>query len=167
MERVIHVDERDEVLGAIGRHEAHERGLLHRAGCVFLVGSDGRVGLARRASTKALFASCVDVACSFHVEWGESYGEAAARELMEETGVSAPLRALGVVRVEHPLDRMMVAVYVARSDEPIELDPGEASEVMPMTPSEVDAVFESEHVTPWLRQAWPLVRAALSESDGE
>ena len=162
MEWLIHVDEDDTELGAVLREEAHRRGLLHRAGCVFLVDSRQRVCVVTRAPTKRLFGGRRDTACSFHVSHGESYEEAARRELFEETGVRAPLEEVGVVRVEHPLDRMLVAVYVARWERDPELDPEEAVSPRWCVFDEVDAwVRDPGGVTPWVRVAWPEVRAHL------
>ena len=156
MEFVIHVTEEDECLGPVRRDVAHRDGLLHRAGCVFLIDRANRVCLVERSDSKSLFGGCVDTACSFHVEYGESYECAAHRELLEETGVQAQLEPLGVVLVAHPLDRMMVAVT------DVVLDPMEAHRPVWCVPSTIDGLLsDGTDITPWCRKAWPLVREWL------
>lgn len=162
MEFVIHVTREDEILGAVPRDVAHRDGLLHRAGCVFLVNASGRVCLAKRASSKSLFGGHIDTACSFHVEDGEAYDEAARRELFEETKVRAELERIGVILVDHPLDRMMVALYIAEWSDGVILDPAEASHPSWHMPKEIeDMLGDGTPVTPWVREAWPLLRARL------
>src|SRR5690349_8629956 len=126
IEHVHHVDRDDRVIGRVSRDEAHQRGLLHRAGCVSVRDHAGRIFLARRARTKTIFASCWDWPCSFHVSWGETYEEAAARELLEETGVRGELRELGTVVVDEDPDHLIVRAYLLIHDGPLQLDPAEA-----------------------------------------
>ena len=54
-EQVILVNERDEPIGLMGKMEAHEKGLLHRAFSVFIFNSKQEVLLQQRASYKAPF----------------------------------------------------------------------------------------------------------------
>ena len=49
-EQVILVNEKDEPIGLMGKMEAHEKGLLHRAFSVFIFNSKQEVLLQQRAS---------------------------------------------------------------------------------------------------------------------
>ena len=91
-ELLYHVNEDDEVLGSIGRSEAHSKELLHRSGMVFLMNSEGKILINKRSSEKKIFPSCYDSSASFHVTFKETYEDAAKREALEEINMEAPLK---------------------------------------------------------------------------
>lgn len=156
-EHVHHVDRDDRVLGRVSRAEAHARGLLHRSGCVIVRDRGGRIFLARRARSKAIFAGAWDWPCSFHVSWGESYEEAAARELVEETGLRGELRELGTVVVDEDPDHLIVRAYLLVHDGPLQLDPAEAESGSFLEPEQIERILEAEPATSWLRPTWRLL----------
>jgi len=89
------VDENDRVIGQASRSEVHAQGLLHRAANVFVFDSQGRLLLQMRSATKDEFPQCYTSSASGHLDAGESYEQAAVRELHEELGLSSPLEFLG------------------------------------------------------------------------
>ena len=91
LELLYQVEEDDSVIGSVERTRANAEGLLHRSGMVFLTRSDGKILIQRRNVEKQTFPDCYDASSTFHVTFGESYEEAAKREMIEETGISAPL----------------------------------------------------------------------------
>jgi isopentenyldiphosphate isomerase len=84
------VDEDDRVIGRVTRAEMRRDNLLHRNVAVLVLDPRGRIYLHRRTTTKDLFPSLYDVFTSGVVASGESYLEAARRELSEELGVVGP-----------------------------------------------------------------------------
>ncbi len=88
-ELLYQVTKDDSYIGSVERSVAHRDQILHRAGMMFLIRSDGKILLQRRSATRASFPSSWDSSSSFHVTFGESYQQAAKRELKEETGLSA------------------------------------------------------------------------------
>jgi len=146
----------DSVLGSIERSKAHLDQTLHRSGMIFLVRSDGKILLQRR-SPSSTFPGCWDSSSSFHVTFGESYEQAARRELKEETGVLASLMYLGKFAYQVPPDNEIVAVFSCRSDDPIRIDPAESSESSFHTTDEVNAIAASERAAPWLRRGWKIL----------
>lgn len=79
---VIWVDEKDNILGEISREKAHREGLLHRISVIYLINNKGEILINERAKDEHL-----DHSSAGHVDVGESYLEAAKRELEEELGV--------------------------------------------------------------------------------
>jgi isopentenyldiphosphate isomerase len=94
-ELLYRVSEDDSILGPVERSIAHRDQILHRSGMIFLIRSDGKILLQQRSLTRATFPGCWDSSGSFHVTFGESYEQAARRELFEETGVSAKITYRG------------------------------------------------------------------------
>lgn len=164
MELLYRVDEDDKVLGSVERRRAHQEGLLHRSGMVFLRRSDGRVLIQHRSDSKETFPGCLDASVAFHVSYGETYDSAAARELTEETGVSAPLRYVGKFRHHDPPEHELVAVYLCESDDEIQVDSAESEGFEFLADAEVDAVVSKGKPTPWLRDGWRLLRGASKGS---
>ena len=74
------VDEQDRVIGAAGRRDIHEQGLLHRAVHVFVVDQQQGIYLQKRAWHKDEHPGKWDSSASGHVDSGESYPDAARRE---------------------------------------------------------------------------------------
>jgi isopentenyl-diphosphate delta-isomerase type 1 len=83
------VDADDLVVGAVDRREIHREGLFHRSVHVFVLDETGRIYLQRRSWKKEEHPGKWDSSASGHVRSGESYLEAARRELEEEIGVQA------------------------------------------------------------------------------
>jgi 16S rRNA (adenine1518-N6/adenine1519-N6)-dimethyltransferase len=81
------VDENDAVTGSFPRSEVHARDLKHRAIHVQIFNRAGEVFLQKRSIWKDRNPSQWDSSTAGHVDAGESYEQAARRELMEEIGV--------------------------------------------------------------------------------
>jgi len=116
-EQVILVNEKDEQIGLCPKMKAHEEALLHRAFSVFIFNDEGKLLLQQRAAEKyhspKLWTNTV---CS-HQRDGESNLQAGSRRLMEEMGMSAPIKEVfhfiyqapfdnGLT--EHELDHVMI-----------------------------------------------------------
>jgi isopentenyl-diphosphate delta-isomerase len=120
-EKVVLVDESDNVLGYMGKQEAHEKGLLHRAISVILYNSRGEQLIQQRAMTKYHWAGIWSNTCCSHPRKDESYQAAAERRLFEELGIKTKLNkafhfiykahdsASGLT--EHELDHVFTGVY--------------------------------------------------------
>lgn len=82
------VDESGRVVGTASRSECHSGcPHAHRAVHVFVRNSAGAIFLQKRAVTKRIQPGRWDTSVGGHLASGESYEDAAARELLEELGV--------------------------------------------------------------------------------
>lgn len=119
------VDEEDQVIGQAHRSVVHAQQLLHRAVHVFLFNSRGELLIQHRSATKDEFPLCLTSSASGHVDSGESYAQAAIRELREELGLQCDLEYLA----KFPASPMMAfehsMLYRAETDQPPTLDPAE------------------------------------------
>ncbi|MCF8034363.1 MAG: NUDIX domain-containing protein [Desulfarculaceae bacterium] len=121
------VDGQDRQVGLAPRGRIHAQNLRHRAVHVLLFTSDGRLWLQRRSASKDTYPEMWTSSASGHVDPGESYGQAAARELGEELGLELELEHLGKVAACAATANEFTGVYRALSDARPVPDPEEIS----------------------------------------
>ena len=81
------VDEHDQVIATVSRREMRKSNLRHRAVYIAVQGTDGRLFAHQRSFAKDVRPGAWDIAVGGVVGAGESYDEAAVREVSEEIGV--------------------------------------------------------------------------------
>ena len=81
MSDVVVVNDKDEVIGTMPKSEAHKNGTSHRIAVVYVENTAGEILIQNRAD------GFLDHSSAGHVDPGESYEEAARRELNEELGI--------------------------------------------------------------------------------
>ena len=84
------IDSENRVIGRTSRREVRGRNLLHRGVGILCFDSGGRVYVHRRTETKDVFPGLYDMFVGGVVESGETYADAARREIDEELGVRGP-----------------------------------------------------------------------------
>ena len=116
------VDRDDNVLGYRTRAECHaDPSLIHRSVSIVVETSEGLL-FQRRSPRKDSSPGCWDVACSGHVDGGETYLEAAVRELAEEIGYAGPPpEHLATIITELPGETEMAAIFRLVADGPFRL----------------------------------------------
>lgn len=132
------VDETDLVLGQASRSEVHARGLLHRAVHVFVFNTAGLLLLQLRSARKDEFPLMLTSSASGHVLAGESYDEAAARELAEELGLHSELQFLHKFRAGPETANEHTALYRTTTDHPLKFDREEIAELRFLPPEFVE-----------------------------
>jgi isopentenyldiphosphate isomerase len=150
-------EERIEVLTASGlrtggtkpKSAIHRDGDWHAAVHVWIIASDGRLLLQRRALTKENHPGQWDISAAGHVSAGESAVDAAIRETQEEIGVAitasdlqhvATLREQWVLNGGTYFDNELHDVFVVRRDldlAALQLQREEVGEVRWVTPAEL------------------------------
>ncbi|WP_372368620.1 NUDIX domain-containing protein [Candidatus Uabimicrobium sp. HlEnr_7] len=158
IEYLYHIDLNDQVIGCIERKKAHKEGLLHRGGVVFVFNSKQQVFLTMRSKEKTIFPDHVDCACSFHVQYGQTYKQAAIAELQEETGLCQVPVFLGKFVLDKAPDHLIINVYKIVSDAEITLDPAEASSGKFYDVREAEKLISENKTTSWLPQSWKIVK---------
>lgn len=120
-EQVVLVNKEDEIQGLMGKTEAHEKGLLHRAISIIIFNSKNEMLIQQRADEKYHWAGIWSNAVCTHPRDGESYLAAANRRLDEELGIKAELKEVfnfiykaideesGLT--EHELDHVFIGEY--------------------------------------------------------
>ncbi len=81
------VNEKDEIIGVMTRHDAHTKFLLHRVESTWFYNDKQEVLLQKRSMKKDMFPGVLSISASGHVDHGQTREEAAIREIFEETGL--------------------------------------------------------------------------------
>ena len=135
------VDENDHIVGAAPRAQVHGNNLLHRAVHILLFNDAGELFLQKRSRFKDRHPGVWDSSAAGHVDAGEGYDEAAARELVEELGVTATLQRVVKLPASERTGQEFIWLYQGRHNGPFQLARSEI---------ECGGFFPTELVTAWL-----------------
>ena len=89
------VDEHDRVLGSVSPQRCLREGLRHQAVAVLLFNAGGELYIQLRSQRMQWYPNVWTASATGHVRYGETYKQAALRELQEELGIRCKLRMLG------------------------------------------------------------------------
>jgi isopentenyldiphosphate isomerase len=84
------VDESDHVIGQVTRAQMRADNILHRNVAVLCMNERGEIYVQRRTLTKDVFPGLYDMFVGGVVSAGETYAQAAKREVAEELGIVGP-----------------------------------------------------------------------------
>lgn len=116
------VDENDKVIGKELKSKKRESGFISRVVAVYLLDSEKKFLMCRRAAHKDDAADLWDLAVCGNVESGETYEEAVKRELGEELSLECELEMLGkffeeVEATKGGIMKVFCGVFVGYTDE--------------------------------------------------
>ncbi|MDJ0831256.1 MAG: hydroxymethylglutaryl-CoA reductase, degradative [Desulfobacterales bacterium] len=168
-ERLIVVNENDEVLDFLPRSLCHEGdGLLHRAFSVHIFNSRNQILLQQRSANKDLWPLYWSNSCCSHPRVGEININAAKRRLREELGISAPLQYLYKFKYQARYSETyseyeMCSVYIGHTDKPIHADAREVAAWRFVDLDMLDHELKEhpERFTPWFKMQWKKLRHEL------
>ena len=157
-EQVILVNEKDEPIGLMGKMEAHEKGLLHRAFSVFIFNSKQEVLLQQRAACKYHSPNLWTNTCCSHPRAGETNQQAGERRLQEEMGLQVPLREGFSFIYKAPFDNGLTEheydhVLVGYSDAQPQINPEEVAswKWLSLEAIKEDILQSPERYTAWFK----------------
>ena len=161
-EQIWHVDENDQPIGSIGRDDSRATGARYRIVRVSVEDEEGNILLQRRLETKKSYPGCWDTAAGGNIEYGESYEDAAARELREETGIDGgELTEVAYFygeTVNSSGDKMnrFTKVYrtFASKTTPLIPQPEEVAELVWVTPQGLADIITEGAITDGLKQTY-------------
>jgi 16S rRNA (adenine1518-N6/adenine1519-N6)-dimethyltransferase len=139
------VDEENRVQRQVTRGEVHAQGLRHRATHIFAFNQKGELLLQKRSHLKDVAPLKWDSSASGHLDVGESYEDAAARELSEELGLRR-IPALSVI-ADLPAKESTGWEFVRLFGANVDAEPRYPA-------GEVDCVgwFEPDTVAAWIQE---------------
>ena len=157
-EQVILVNEKDEPIGLMGKMEAHEKGLLHRAFSVFVFNSKQEVLLQQRAACKYHSPNLWTNTCCSHPRAGETNQQAGERRLQEEMGLQVPLREVFSFIYKAPFDNGLTEheydhVLIGYSDAQPQINPEEVAswKWLSLEAIKEDILQAPERYTAWFK----------------
>lgn len=117
------VDDRDRVVGRKPGRKCLEEGLLHRAIAILLFDERGAIYVQKRADWMGWYPGHWTLSVMGHVSSGETYHQAARRELREELGVRCRLKLIAKVktpdwRYGDQVEREYLAVFEGHAVSP-------------------------------------------------
>ena len=157
-EQVILVNEKDEPIGLMGKMEAHEKGLLHRAFSVFVFNSKQEVLLQQRAACKYHSPNLWTNTCCSHPRAGETNQQAGERRLQEEMGLQVPLQEVFSFIYKAPFDNGLTEheydhVLIGYSDAQPQINPEEVAswQWLSLEAIKEDILQAPERYTAWFK----------------
>jgi isopentenyldiphosphate isomerase len=149
------VNESDEVIGKAYEDDVAARGLICRVSFIMLVNGDGELLLHQRSAEKRSYPLYWSGAAAGHLISGETYEQAASREMKEELGVEAKLELAGKFFSEE--DREMVAVFFGYYDGPVNIQRSEVARVEYYAPQRLVESIPGMRITSYVKKSLPLV----------
>lgn len=167
-ERLILVDENDNVTGAMDKLAVHKAGALHRAFSVFIFNHDDEILLQQRADEKYHSAGLWSNTCCSHPLEGEKTNVAVSRRLKEEMGIecNTEFQFSFIYKTvfengltEHELDH----VYFGKSNEMPVPDPKEVKDwkYIKIEKLKQEIISHPENYSVWLKICFPKVELFL------
>lgn len=136
-------DALDHTVGSATRGEIHRLGLIHRAIHVFVFNHRGEIFVQLRAISKDRFPGTLDSSAAGHVDLGESYREAAERELKEELGLVCNIREVCKTTACRVTDWEHVVLFDAVTDVAPVPDPDEIQSGRFMSRVDLDRLIQT------------------------
>ncbi|PWI45021.1 NUDIX domain-containing protein [Streptomyces sp. ICBB 8177] len=125
-ELVERVDDQDRMLGmVVSRRQATQEGWLHRIAVTVCRDERGRILIHRRSQQVSRFPGLYEIEVGGAANVGESYEQAAARELAEELGIRALPRLLFTFINRSGLSPHWLGVHEAVVPDTVVADPDE------------------------------------------
>jgi isopentenyldiphosphate isomerase len=160
--KVIVVDENDNEIGTEYMMDAIKKGMIRRASRVYVFNEDGQL-LVQQRSKNVLKPLMLDQSAAGHVDIGETYEQAAYRELQEELGLENV--KLKLVETSFRTSDFCNAIYkvVVPNDTNINYDPEELNTVLWYDTDKLSEEMDQEpdKFTPAFKEAWSLLKDKL------
>lgn len=160
--KVIVVDENDNEIGTEYMMDAINKGMIRRASRVYVFNESGQL-LVQQRSENVLKPLMLDQSAAGHVDIGETYEQAAYRELQEELGLENV--ELQLIETSFRTTDFYNAIYkvVVADKTKIDYDPEELKAVLWYDTNKVTSDMEAtpEKFTPAFKEAWFLLKDRL------
>jgi 8-oxo-dGTP pyrophosphatase MutT (NUDIX family) len=143
------VDDDDNVIATVTRSEMRARRLQHRSVGIAVISTHGRLLIHRRSDDKDIWPGWWDIAAGGVVASGETYEDAARRELAEELGlVDVEIECIGRSRYVDDDLAALCSGYRVVHDGPFTFADGEVAEARWVTFDELESMRASHRFLP-------------------
>lgn len=120
------VNENDIVIGKAPRDAFHKgNDCIHRSVHILVINKKAEIFIKRRAKNK-LYQGQYESSAGGHVMSGETYDDAAKRELKEELGIDENLTKIRSFKCFNQIEKRIICLYLCYHNGPFRLDKQEA-----------------------------------------
>jgi isopentenyl-diphosphate delta-isomerase type 1 len=160
------VDKNDVVTGRAKRSEVHGNpDLIHRVIHILLFNSKGELFLQKRSMSKDIQPGKWDTSVGGHLDSGESYEEAALREMKEELGIEADnLTFIHKYLHSNSIESEYVSTYISVYNRDITIEKSEIEEGSFFTLEKIESTKYSGIYTPNFIHEYELLKESNSLS---
>lgn len=140
------VDENDNVIGKEDRNIIYKKDLNNfRVINIMIINSENKIIVPKRSGNRRLFPNCYDCSVGGHVSSGETYEEAAYRELEEELGISnVKLEEIGYFKSSELNTSSFLKMYKLIYDGDLNYDKDGIQEIFYMDKEEIRKLIEED-----------------------
>jgi len=149
MEYIDVVNDKDEVVGSISREESYAN--CNRRGAYVLLYNSKNELLLQKRSEKVHNPNMWFVSAAGHVSSGETYEEAAYRELKEELSITAKLTFIEKISEIISNRILFMGVFYGTSDREIKIDNDEVSDYIFISEKELPNFMKKNKIHPRLK----------------
>ncbi|MBN2421586.1 NUDIX domain-containing protein [Candidatus Woesearchaeota archaeon] len=137
------VNEQDKIIGRDTRFNIHKKHLIHRGVHIFIINSKNQVLIQKRSFNKDFYPGYYDASVGAHVDSGESYKDAAVREIKEEVGI-IPKKLTGIGSYKSYSERQKEnrKLFVCKSDGPFKINKDELDKIEFKSIDEIQKMIE-------------------------
>lgn len=144
-----YVDETDKVLGTLPRNKIIEQNKMYRLVAVFVFNGEGKLFIQQRSQSNGRYPGYYESSAGGHIVIGESYEQAAYRELYEELGIKDTLKFVGKLKVEYEGISRFVSLYECLTNKKININKDEVGGGNFLALNEISVMLKSkEKFTP-------------------
>ena len=148
-EMVEEIDLAGNVLQLVTRRKMRAEQLCHRSVFIAVMSEKGDLLVHKRAETKDIWPGWWDVAVGGVVAPGETWADAAVRELREELGIeSVGLELLGIGAYRDPDVQLVAATFLCRTEGPFAFADGEITEAHWVSQAEIPLWLQGKQFLP-------------------
>lgn len=132
------VDEQDNVIGKEDRNVIYEKQLKnYRTVNILIVNRENKILIQKRTLDRRVFPGRFDFSAAGHLNVGESYLDAAKRELKEELGIAPKLTELMYFNPHEHKVNSFKKLYIGKWDETIPFDKNSVEEIQFFTKDQI------------------------------
>lgn len=144
MEYLDLVNEKDEVIGKEDRDIIYKKNYRNfRVINIMIFTSDNKIIVPKRSSNRRVFPNCYDCSVGGHVSSGETYEEAAYRELKEELGIeNVELQEIGYFNPNELNTSSFSKMYKLVYDKELDYDKEGIQAIYYMTKEEISKMID-------------------------
>lgn len=144
------VDKNDKLIGSVSRYLAHSHPkYIHRSICILVLNNKNELLLQKRSTQKDTYPGYWTLSTTGHITHGQTYLQAAKRELFEEVSLTSHLRRRTKLLLTLPNETEYSTIYQTKiTSETIKFNPEEISDITWVNITSLPTFISQNLITP-------------------